>query len=298
MNVLISGATSFIASYLVDELLKKDEIDSLYLISRRSVPKWEGIDKVHIVISDMSEYHQLRNKISEPIHIIFSFAWSGVRGAGRNEADMQYQNYKNTVDLVKVFDDGRLEKVFLAGSQEEYGLIDSVDSVNEEMECHPVTTYGKYKLRTYEELTTYAQTRFKIFDLRFVSIFGIGDYENSLISYCFKNMIENKEVQVSSCKNIWNYLYVKDAVSILSKMLILRDIEPGIYNICSNDKRELKSYVETLRKVLNSKSIIIYGDSKGYDLNFSNSKIVNATNLGLDFSFVEAIEDMHKIYRE
>lgn len=298
MNVLISGATSFIASYLVDELLKKDEVDSLYLICRRSVPKWEGIDKVHIVISDMSEYHQLRNKISEPIHIIFSFAWSGVRGASRNETDKQYHNYKNTVDLIKAFDDGSLENVFLAGSQEEYGVIDSIDPINEEMECHPVTMYGKYKLRTYEELTTYAQTRFKVFDLRFVSIFGVGDYENSLISYCFKNMMENKEVQVSSCKNIWNYLYVKDGANILSKMILLKDIKPGIYNICSNDNRELKSYVETMRKVLNSKSIIIYGDSKGYDLKFSNSKIVNATNTVSDFPFVEAIEDMKKIHCE
>ena len=61
-------------------------------------------------------------------------------------------------------------------------------------------------------------------------------------------MLNNEEIELSSCTQHWNFLYVKDAAALIHKAsrnaFLDKNFHFGIYNLASNDTRVLKDYVE------------------------------------------------------
>ena len=93
---------------------------------------------------------------------------------------------------------------------------------------------------------------------RILSVYGINDGANTLISYlirCFKN---NVLPVITGCEQIWDYLYSDDAARAL-KLLGQSSNSEGIYVIGSGQGLPLKSYVETIYKLVKPEVPLIFG---------------------------------------
>ena len=93
---------------------------------------------------------------------------------------------------------------------------------------------------------------------RIFSIYGKEDRETSLLKQLVKSFKENKDISLSSCDYMWNFLYIDDFTDILYRF-INKKVITGTFDIASFDTRLLKDYVIEATKVYNAKNQLLFG---------------------------------------
>lgn len=260
MKFVITGATSFIGLELINLLLSQGH--SVVAVCRSNSKGLVNIPEgVGIVTAEMSEYGELYQKIDEA-DVFVNLAWGGTGHDGRNVVDVQRENIANTTAAMKTANKMGC-KVFLeAGSQAEYGS--TLEMQAEDKECNPFSEYGKAKLEVKRigfELSE--KLKFKYIHLRIFSMFGENDHPWTLVMSALDKMLKNEQVDLSPCTQNWNFIYVKDAVKIMSRLcsyaIDTDTFVHEVYNIGSNDARQQKVFVEEMKQISQSDSILNYG---------------------------------------
>lgn len=260
MKFVITGATSFIGVELTDYLLTNGH--SVIAVCR---PNSKGLisipDGVKIVASEMADYGNLHNEI-EQADVFINLAWGGTGHDGRNVVDVQKENIAYTTDAFYAADKMGCKLFLEAGSQAEYGSTTEYQS--EDSPCNPFSEYGKAKLQVKEELFKLSdQMDMKYIHLRIFSMFGESDHPWTLVMSAIDKMLRNEKVDLSPCTQNWNFIYIKDAVRIITslceKAIENSDFKHEVYNIASEDTRVLKDFVERMKKLTNSTCELNFG---------------------------------------
>lgn len=259
MNIVMTGATSFIGSHVLSCLLKEPQ-NRIWVIIRpnsKNINKIVAHKNVSIVKLDVLEIENLCRYVQRKIDVFFHFAWEGVRLPYRDDKDVQDKNYSAALKAMKVCEQLGCCKFIGCGSQAEYGDMEGV--IDENYLCKPNTAYGKAKLKSYEDLYIYAERH----DIDFIwarifSVYGPGDYDGSLIMSCIDKMSRNQSVQLTECRQEWDYIYV-DEVAELFVRLAMEKCKSGVYNIASGKHRILKEYLEEMKALMDSHSELEFG---------------------------------------
>lgn len=305
MNYVITGATSFIGIHLIDRLLQEGQY--VYALCRPNSKKIVQIPhgkNIKIVLyNDINDIDSVTSKI-ENADVFIHLAWKGIRGLSCNDRTMQQENIKDSRKVIDAASKLGCKLFVFAGSQAEFGLqkypftSDTLGSPN--------TEYGKAKL----EFAMYASEfsidhQMKFLHLRIVSLYGEGDWEDTLIMGCLRKMLNHEEVRLrDSCTQMWNYLYVKDAATQISRLcryaLDDNGFESERYLIASNDTRILKEFVEEMKEITNSGNLVIYGEKESnVVLQPDITKTQKDTNGFIaDYKFGEGIRNVIKYLNE
>jgi len=291
-KVVVTGATSFIGTRLVKKLIRAD-FDVYAVIRKGSSNKNKLVSckGVNIFELNMDEIDQLPEKITN-CDVFFHLAWDGTRGQTRDDATLQQSNYLYSIKALEVA--GRLGcKIFLsAGSQAEYGVNDRL--VSEDTTCYPKTEYGKAKLNFFIDASSYCKlNKISFKEPRFFSLYGPNDFEGTLIISTIKKMLNNEPVELTECVQMWNFLYIDDAIDGLLK-LITTKCKDGPYNFGSNDTRQLKSFINEIYQITKSHSKLLFGVLPYHNLGMvsiqpDNSKLKNETGWLPKTSFADGI---------
>lgn len=259
-RVIITAANSFIGRRLCKVLT--DEGYFVYAVVRNTFTDkgiFRNCKNLSIIYSDMEEYDSLFEKIKESCDIGIALAWNGTRGEERNDYLKQEGNYKNSIDCVHSFIKKKCRVIMTAGSQAEYGPCKTTGKVKETDRCNPNTEYGKYKLKFYLEASEICKlNHVRLIEPRFFSLYGPDDSDKTMIISVIRNMLENLPCELTECVQIWDFLYIDDAVNALLKLLQCEDAE-GIYNVGSGVSRQLKEYIEIMHDITKSRSKLLYG---------------------------------------
>ena len=252
-KVVVTGATSFIGKYLVKALLDKDYV--VYVVVR-DISKLDIVhSNLHIVICDFKDFNTLADKIIAPVDIFYHLAWDGTRGLERNNAKKQQMNVVATMEAMKACIKLNCQTFIGIGSQAEYGCYEG--SITENCPTKPETEYGKAKLEVYERgCKLFPQYNVKFIWARVFSIYGVGDYEGSLIMSVIKKMLSDEMVKLTTCNQNWDYLHVYDATRAL---IALISAPAGVYNIANGESHALYEFVLKIKGKLNSDSELVFG---------------------------------------
>lgn len=298
MKYIITGATSFIGLELVNYLLSQNK--ETVAVCR---PNSKGLTKLpkasDVVFADMSDYHTLDEKIGKA-DVFINLAWEGTGHDERNVTDIQKRNIQNTTDAFIAAKKMGCCVFVEAGSQAEYGTVTS--QISEGIPCQPFSEYGKAKLEVKNKCFELAEkTGMKYIHLRIFSIFGENDHPRTLVMSAIDKMKRNEKVDLSPCTQKWNYLYVKDAVKCIAKLcdyaMCKYSFIHEVYNIASRDTRTLKEFVEEIKTIVKSRSVLNYGaviPSNFVSLNPDVSKTESATGLKEYTSFDKVINNIVK----
>lgn len=260
MNFIITGATSFIGLELIDYLLANNH--SVVAVCRPNSKNLSYIPSgVEIVTAEMSDYGNLHKEISTA-DVFINLAWGGTGHDGRDVVDVQNDNVTYTTAAMFAADKIGCKLFVEAGSQAEYGS--TIEPQSEDSVCNPFSEYGKAKLKVKEELFKISeQIGIKYIHLRIFSIFGENDHPWTLVMSAIDKMLKNEQVDLSPCTQNWNFVYVKDAVKIITKLcdhaISTNGFTHEVYNIASRDSRILKDFVEEMKAITKSKSVLNYG---------------------------------------
>ena len=291
-KIIITGATSFLALNLIEKLSKLN--CKIYAVIRQNSlkkDKLKDFKNIDIIELNMDNIEELPNYIHENCDTFYHFAWNGTRGSDRDNEQMQQNNIAMSINALKAAKNLGCKTFFTAGSQAEYGTM--LKQTTENDKCNPTSEYGKAKLKFYLEAKKYCDSQnIRLFEPRFFSVYGRGDYENTLIMQTLNKLIKNETVELSSGFQLWNYIYVKDAVEILIELDNSKINGGGIFNIASNDTRKLKSFIIEMKNNLNSNSSLKFNDDNNNGINPNIDKLKKLLNYQFKYKFIDGIKDM------
>lgn len=258
MKICITAANCFIGLPLVKKASSLGwKVIAVVRVGNKQKDYIASIPNVKVVELNLEDYGELGSLVG-PVDCSVLLTWNGTRGQIRLDEEIQKSNYENNMKAVKSLIEHGCKRIITAGSQAEYGLYNEI--ITEETECRPNTAYGKYKVMFFEDASKYCKEHdVSLKEPRFFSLYGPGDYENSMIMSSIRDMMENKPCKFTKAIQMWDYLYIDDAINAIV-ILCEKNCADGAYNFGSGDCRQLKDFIKEQKRLLNSKSELLFGE--------------------------------------
>ena len=124
MNIVVTGATSFIGAPMVDKLIGMGH--DVYAVVRpasKNIARLDtGRERLHVIEMNLEEADRLDGAILVPCEAFFHFGWDGAGSENRMNRDVQQ---KNAADSLKALEGARklgCRTFLFSGSQAEYGI--------------------------------------------------------------------------------------------------------------------------------------------------------------------------------
>ena len=253
MKIIITGASSFIGKALIHALYKQGH--DITAVSR-SCPAAGALPPIgvrfHCQTLSMAEYPMIAGQYDAFIHL----AWDGIRGQGRMNAELQANNVRYSMATLDAAVRTGCQQYMFAGSQAEYSVADASQTVSQ---TAPAFTYGSSKLAFSTHASDFcASHHLRLTVPRLFSIYGENDYPGSLIISTLKRMLSNEDCPLTTCEQLWDYLYIDDAVDAMVSLLTHNGAE-GVFDIGYGALKPLKSYILEMAAVTQTKSRLLFG---------------------------------------
>lgn len=297
-KVIVTGATSYIAAALIRLLLEENYF--IYAVIRPSSANQDKLPQssnLSVIELDMDCYSELGAMDLGGIDAVYHFAWEGVRGGCRTDNLLQSRNMESTKQLLDVACRRKIPYFIGMGSQAEYGITGR-QLITEDMPLNPVDAYGAAKKYIYQYGTALAsRCGFTFIWARIFSAYGYGEHPDTLIMSSMRKMMCGKDVELSPCEHLWDYLYRDDLAQALYHLLKCQS-PGGAYNISYGCPHPLKHYMEQMKKVLNSNSRLLFGvipyGQHIVQMNPSIAKICSITTWSPETDFETGIRRIYK----
>ena len=221
--------------------------------------------------------------------------WDGSGSDNRKLVDIQSMNAVYALDALETAAAVNCKRFLFCGSQAEYGVRNT--TMRETDELHPLSEYGKAKAKVGREAVMRAEALgITYIHTRVFSVYGPGDHPWSLVESCMRTFKEGGIMELGACTQLWNYLYITDAIRALI-LLLTGDAPAGVYNVAGEDTRPLREYIETIHALCGGQGTCHYGkrppNAEGVtSLEPDITKLKEITGFHQMISFEEGIKKM------
>lgn len=286
MKVIVSGATGFLGSQLVQQLHEQgNKVVALVRSINGVCEKWDK--KVETVICPLSEYTALTEKTILNGNVFFHFAWEGTAGDVRGNVELQLKNVQYTVNAVHLAKQCGCTRFVYAGSIMEYEAIKYLEGQG--VEPDRAFIYSTAKLSADFMAKTIAHN----IGIEYVNVVIsniYSEYEQSprFLNSLIRKLKTNEEIALTECRQLYDFIYFSDAM----KAIVLAGCQ-GVgntsYYIGNSKQYPLMDFVEKAKKLIHSSSNIVYGaiPYRGSNLTYSD---IDTQKLEREFGFVPQID--------
>lgn len=260
MKIFITGASGFIGSFFLRNLLKENDNEVLILL-RNAKSAWrihDVLSEVRVLEGELGNLTSIESELAafSPDAIVH-LAWDGVSGGQRNNVS-QWRNIGSSMELIEMAHRVGAKTWLGLGSQAEYGPCQDV--INELTTPEPTTLYGASKLSTQilgQRLCQEYGIRFAW--LRLFSSYGPQDNPNWLIPYLIKTLTQRQRPKLTLAEQFWDYIYVEDVASAIRAVLDSKETR-GVFNLGSGQAYQLKGIIERIRDSIDPELPLGFGE--------------------------------------
>jgi len=253
LRILITGASGFIGSKLISKLADS-EVEILALgrnVSQKnnSNIRWHNAD-----LTKPNSYESTISDFSP--NIVVHLSWQDIPDYS---LEASVNNLYQSINFIS-FVSGLIscERVIISGSCSEYGNVNG--QCSEQNTLYPTSYLGLSKKSLYEwAKITLEMKSIDLFWFRIFYVYGPGQRKESLIPSIFSSLSMGNEPVLKTPLNSNDYIYISDVISAFETS-ILRDVEPGVYNLGSGKSYsaiEICSFTEKIIKNSNKLSYSI-----------------------------------------
>lgn len=213
------------------------------------------LKRIHIIELDASQFDKLPQEIETDCDIFFHLAWAG----GRDAFDEQMVNIEQSIKAVEAASALHCSRFISTGSQAEYGAQDCI--IHEDIRPEPINAYGAAKVSAmYLTKRRAQQLGIEWIWGRIFSLYGLYEPFGRMLPDLVAKLVKGEDIQLSSCKQYWDYLDAGDAAEALIA-LAERGKAFNLYNIANGDYKPLKSFVNQAQEIVNPGANITFGEN-------------------------------------
>ncbi|MDQ2718406.1 MAG: NAD(P)-dependent oxidoreductase [Bacteroidota bacterium] len=246
-TILVTGATGFIGSYVIDGLL---QMGYNVIASSAHTEKAIGKSWFNKVIYKPFNLSSFDNSVNcfeyfmKP-DLLIHLAWAGLPNY-KNDFHVA-ENLPANIQFLKNLLDNGLTDISVAGTCLEYGM--KGGCLSEEMKCDPANAYAVAKNELRKWLENYAlEKNFNFKWIRLFYIFGKGQNPNSLFSQLENAIFKEEEVfNMSAGEQVRDYLPIESVAKYIIE-ISLQNKTTGIINCCSGAPVKIIDLVEKFIK--------------------------------------------------
>ena len=265
MNIIMTGATSFVGAATVRELLRRGH--TVTAIARPASSKLGTIldgneeallsGRLLVTENDLSEPEQLLEKVTKPQDVFCHFGWGGSGSASRTDRALQEKNLEISQETIRTAKALGCKKFLFSGSQAEYGM--HRDLITEETACEPKSLYGEAKLLMREKGEKLCgELGLRYIHARIFSAYGPGDHPWTLVESCLDAFLNNREMSLGACTQNWNFLYIDDLARGMAALCEAEEttfegISNPVFNFGGAETKVLKDFVEEIHTLCGGK---------------------------------------------
>ncbi|MCW3093056.1 MAG: CDP-abequose synthase [Ferruginibacter sp.] len=255
-KIIVHGASSFLGKNFLRKMSVQKIPADIFARRKSSMTEFESNPLFNIYryeksISEISHVNQTPGSTT-----FVDFSWYGVFGTERNIPEQITVNIPLVIDSVKTAHSFKCNHWIGFGSQAEYGNLDK--RISESDPGVPTTLYGKSKLICSQISADLCKSYGMDHSwLRLFSVYGPNDTHEWLIQYLIKQMLLNKEINVTKGEQLWDYLYVDDISEMLLKLIKSRGV--GIANLGTGNGISVRMIIEKIKNIIQSESKINFG---------------------------------------
>jgi nucleoside-diphosphate-sugar epimerase len=257
MRVLITGATGFLGSYLVADLVARGE--EVLALVRPGSDLWRLAElrpRLRIIEGSLDDLARLRPILAqERPQAVVHLAWRGVDNLSRNEP-MQARNVVAATELAALSAEIGVETFVGAGSHAEYGPYPR--AIGEDDPPHPTTLYGMAKFAAGQMAARACSDRVRFAWLRVFSTYGPKDAGSWLIPNTIATLRSGQPMALTECEQRWGFLHARDAAAAFCTVLLDRSAR-GYYNVGCPDAPRLRETVMTVRDLIDPGARLEFG---------------------------------------
>ena len=264
-KILITGISSFIGFHLAKYFNKNENFKVIGTLTK-NIFDYNGIQstRLNILKKEGIIFEKLNLTDSNRIRAFIDAAkpniWINHAGYAENYGSFNYDLKKgmniNVYPLYTIYPalkQNDCEGIIITGTNAEYS--DS-DVANKETDsCFPTTPYGLSKLMetlAAKQLSDYYGLTTRV--ARVYIPFGSLDSPKKLLPYLINQLKKNQRVELSSCLQKRDFIYVEDLVRGYETLLsdFSRNSIFDIFNVCSGKATRLKDLLLMIVHILDS----------------------------------------------
>ncbi len=268
--ILLTGASGFIGSHLLDTMIDKYGSDRIVVLTSQPTEKCRFL------------FHQdykldkdifLKAGVSDIKTILHAGAFTPKTVIESNDIDQSNSNIINTSALLSTHLPNLRNFIFLS-TLDVYGYD---NPITEESNIKPVSLYGHSKLYCENLVTTWSLKKginFQI--LRIGHVYGPGEEKyQKLIPMVMKQVLNHETVKLyGTGSDIRTFIYITDVVqSIINS--IKSQVKNETINVVGEEQISIKDLIEKIIRITGQKVVIekITSHAKPRNLIFDNSKL-------------------------
>ena len=296
-KAIVTGATGFIGSWLVQELLENGYVVTVVVRDRMRL--LSGFERsCEVIEKDISA---ITSKDIERCDVFFHLAWNGVATDKKNSLDIQIDNIRGSLNALESASAAGCGVFIATGTVAEYALCDGVMDMTERQT--PNDFYGAAKVSAHYFMEVRARQLRQPFIWSVVpSTFGERRSDSNIITYTIKALLAGEKPSYGDLNQMWDFLYVKDVVKALL-LIGEKGIPDKVYGIGSGEYKPLREYITRIRDVINPNLTLGIGENvKQNDKSFSscvnNYDLIKDTGFQPEYSFEDGIQRTIQYFRE
>lgn len=262
-RVIITGATGFIGYALVQKFLSLNyEVCAIVRTNNSKMQALNNNTNLKIINCKLENISDLETKILHTgFDAFYHLAWQGVADEEAKDIDIQIKNVKCACEAVNVAAKIKCKKFIFAASIMEYEIIKLMET---ELKADFRNIYRTAKL-TAHYMTRIIANKLDIeYNAAIISnVYGIGEISNRFINSTIRKMLKGEKVKFSEAKQLYDFIYIDDAVDML--ILMAQKGKPNKnYYIGNMKPKVLREYIYELRDCVNETLELGIGESKEY----------------------------------
>jgi UDP-glucose 4-epimerase len=290
MKIIITGGAGFIGKHLVNYLLDKGNVITIFDNFSNSEENSMGYfikNGVKVINGDIRKFEEILKETENQDILIHLAAKISVSESILNPSETFEVNVDGTKNVLEACKRSNIKKVIIASSAAVYGESVPKIKLKENTKTNPISPYGKSKLVMEQEIR---KNNINCIILRFFNIFGIGQTPEyaGVITKFIEMISTNKPLKIFG-----DGMQTRDFVSINDVVESIYDAikngENGTYNIASGKAITINELAEFMIS-LSKKDLEIHHISEKHgniryseaDISLAKSEIKYVPKLGLN----------------
>ena len=306
-NILVTGSAGFIASHIIEELLKDENnsiigIDNFYSGTKENLDFIKYIDsknKFEFIEVDIRNFEEINKiirdkKIDQIYHLA---AIVSVQKSIENPLLSNEVNVKGTLNILESAKLNSLKRVVFSSSAAVYGD-ESTQPKNENSITKPISPYGYEKLMGELYMKLYSDLfGVETVSLRYFNVYG--ERQSATSDYSGVISIFEKKFKNDEIPNIYgdgeqyrDFVYVKDVVKANIKAMNTPNVSGEIFCVGTSKKVSINNLVSVLNNKYSKNIKANYLEARNGDIKESicdNKKIRQFLEFESFISFEEGI---------